>query len=443
MDNIVFIVADTLRNKELRSSRGKAVAPFLEEKTKIPNYYSNSPWTVPAHATLFSGELPSEHGATTENTFFNGSNELIECFKENGYKTIGLTENSLLDTKLGFGEQFDEFGDSKRWSPEAYSWNKIWEKDSSYESRFEKYSDFSKLLIQNRDFKSLKALKEYLTPRFEEEYNPTKSQLTIQKSLDLLNQNEDTFLFVNLMPVHAKYTFEKEQKEIFLPELSEEEIRRVTGFDTLSEYLESGFSEEDLFQGRQKAYNASIRYLDCLIKKFYKKAPDNTLFIVVGDHGELIGEYEKNGTKLVNHHFGTFKELIRVPLYIFSKEDNFSLEIEEGLHDHIELHNFLLSLAEEDSAHLKSKDLVKAEYFGKIGFDEQFGLKTPKEFEKLFRRKSFSIIDKDYKYDLTSEAKYLWKQGSSIEEQNLGLDKIPEEVRKKGDILYSWRLEGD
>lgn len=76
--NIVLLVVDTWRKKDFVEDR--SIAPFLSEKSEeglhLENYYANSPWTVPAHASLFSGQLPSEHRTTTENTYFREENKL-------------------------------------------------------------------------------------------------------------------------------------------------------------------------------------------------------------------------------------------------------------------------------------------------------------------------------------------------------------------------------
>ena len=91
MTNIVLLVVDTLRDKDLEQ-KGEEIAPFLtkmgEENIKIENYYSNASWTAPAHATMFTGELPSSHGTTTENPFFEKENKLVKTMKDHGYKTI-------------------------------------------------------------------------------------------------------------------------------------------------------------------------------------------------------------------------------------------------------------------------------------------------------------------------------------------------------------------
>lgn len=438
--NVVLIVADTLRAKNLPSYGGDdSTTEFLKEQQSVDRYYSNSPWTVPAHATLFSGSLPSEHGTTTQDTYFESRNDLVKAFNENGYTTVGITENPLISEDLGFGSEFDYFGSAAGFSMDSKSWSRIWKKDGEYKGRIEKYADFLRLLAKNRDFRSVNSLKNYLDPAFSEDYNPTKSRLTVEKALRALQKQERTFLFANLMPVHAPYTFDEKEKIIFFDDVDDERISRVTGFDTLADYLEIDMSDSELFLDRERAYNASIRYLDSLIEGFYNRAPDDTVFVVVGDHGELIGEYEKEGVRLVDHHFGTFKELVEVPLYIFSKSEDLEFKVEKGVHDHIGLHEFLLQIL-EDGLVLSSKEIVRSEYFGKSGFNRQFGQPIPQEFEDLFDRKSFSMINREYKYDLASEGRYLWGAEEPTESKEFSRDMLPKEFSDRASLFYGWKF---
>ena len=66
--NIVFVVWDTVR-ADHTSLYGYArkTTPFLDEFAKNARVYddciSAGSWTVPSHASMFTGLLPGEHGA--------------------------------------------------------------------------------------------------------------------------------------------------------------------------------------------------------------------------------------------------------------------------------------------------------------------------------------------------------------------------------------------
>ncbi len=70
--NIILVVLDTVR-RDLTGmgadgQRFSSVTPQLDEiaatGTAFTNAYSTAPWTVPAHGSIFTGYLPSAHGAT-------------------------------------------------------------------------------------------------------------------------------------------------------------------------------------------------------------------------------------------------------------------------------------------------------------------------------------------------------------------------------------------
>ena len=64
---VVLVVIDTLRADHLGAyGYARATSPHLDafasESTLFENAVSTAPWTLPAHATLFSGLHPKGHG---------------------------------------------------------------------------------------------------------------------------------------------------------------------------------------------------------------------------------------------------------------------------------------------------------------------------------------------------------------------------------------------
>jgi arylsulfatase A-like enzyme len=111
--DIVLVVADTLSAFNMGCyGYDKNTTPFLDslvEENFIVKYgYSNAPWTVPSHASLFTGDLPCDHGTTSQSVSFD-SVSLAEKMKEEGYDTVGITNNPLISPEIGFDRGFDEF----------------------------------------------------------------------------------------------------------------------------------------------------------------------------------------------------------------------------------------------------------------------------------------------------------------------------------------------
>jgi arylsulfatase A-like enzyme len=442
MTNIVLLVADTWRKKDFEQDR--SIAPFLDSKAKeglyLENFYTNSPWTVPAHASMFSGKLPSEHGTTTENTYFSEKNSLAEYARQNNLDTVAITENTLITEETGFSEGFDTFIQTTE-DLGGETWKEIWQKDGNFEGRKEKYGYFFKESLKKGDIKSLHSFVSHLRDKFgnkESDYNPGKTERTLEISLNHLKEPEEKFIFANIMSVHSPYAFNEEQKQQYLKDEKKEDILDASQTKVLEDYLPEGFSDRKL-EIRKKAYKASINYTDRQIKRFYEKAPEDTVFIVLGDHGELIGEYQQQGIKLIGHHLGTYKELIEVPCIIFDKNSDIELELEEkGLYSIRDIKEIIQHLTEEKD--IEQNEIVNSEYFGRKGFIEQFNRKIPEGCEKIYNRKSFSLINSEIKYDLTSDGEYAWRTNTLTENEEIDIGQASE-LKSKAELLYGWRVQ--
>ncbi len=74
--------------------------------------YANANWTIPSHATLFTGLLPSQHGVPGRTNKLLGMPTLAEKLSQAGYETVAFNENpSLTDQSLRRGfEHFTNVG---------------------------------------------------------------------------------------------------------------------------------------------------------------------------------------------------------------------------------------------------------------------------------------------------------------------------------------------
>ncbi len=438
--NIVLLVVDTWRKKDFEQDR--SIAPFLAEKADeglyFENFYTNSPWTVPAHASMFSGKLPSEHGTTTENTFFSEKNKLTQYMKNQGFETAAVSENHLITEETGFTEGFEEFVQTTE-DLGGETWKEIWQKDDEFSGRKQKYTYFLKKSVKQRDVQSMKSFLAHLRDKFggkEADYNSGKTERTLKEAQKHIHQEKDKFIFTNIMAVHSPYSFNEKQKRKYLEDEGEEEIIKASQTEILEDYLPEGFTDRKL-ELREKTYKASINYADQQIKNFYENAPEDTVFIVLGDHGELIGEYQQQGIKLIGHHLGTYKELIETPCIIFSKNAEINKDIDQkGLYSIRNIKEIIQKITEDKD--IEEKQIINSEYFGRKGFVEQFGRKIPEGCEQIYNRKSFSLINSDIKYDLTTEGEYAWPTKALTEEYEV---KVPEELKKKASMFYEWRLD--
>ena len=118
---------DTLRRDAIQPYSNTVSTPNIFSFSKDSNVFENAiapaPWTVPSHASLFTGMYPSEHGVhkepegtladeintirnvmtrlRKENLFFNLSSQ--------GYTCYGISSNPYLSPYSGFDEGFNIF----------------------------------------------------------------------------------------------------------------------------------------------------------------------------------------------------------------------------------------------------------------------------------------------------------------------------------------------
>jgi arylsulfatase A-like enzyme len=87
---------------------------------------ANGPWTLPSHASLFTGLYPSEHGAQWQTgRQLNETVEitLAEFLRGLGYETVCATNNGLISSGTGLARGFDRYAHrvdlERRWRREV------------------------------------------------------------------------------------------------------------------------------------------------------------------------------------------------------------------------------------------------------------------------------------------------------------------------------------
>ena len=121
--NIILIVLDTVRADHVSCSgaSARATTPFLDSLAAkglvFPQARSPSNWTLPAHASIFTGLLPSEHGCHFEHRFLaEEAQTLAEVLRDQGYVTAGFSCNVNVGRAFNLTQGFDSFAEI--WSDE-------------------------------------------------------------------------------------------------------------------------------------------------------------------------------------------------------------------------------------------------------------------------------------------------------------------------------------
>ena len=97
--NVLWVVWDTTRADHLSAyGYSRKTTPFLEEFSKRARVFedcqSSSCWTVPSHASMFTGLLPAEHGAMHGTEMLDENLVTVaELLRDSGYQTFAWAAN--------------------------------------------------------------------------------------------------------------------------------------------------------------------------------------------------------------------------------------------------------------------------------------------------------------------------------------------------------------
>lgn len=113
--NVVIVVLDTLRADRL-SSYGHPIetSPRMDHwatqsAVRFANVVAPAPWTLPSHASLFTGLDALRHGFNFWGTAPAQLEMLAEILHRNGYTTAAVTGGGLLHPDFGFAQGFGVF----------------------------------------------------------------------------------------------------------------------------------------------------------------------------------------------------------------------------------------------------------------------------------------------------------------------------------------------
>jgi len=308
--NIVLIVLDTMRKDALSAYGGTAETPQLDALAKTgvvyPNCIAPSPWTVPSHASLFTGKYPSQHGVhesrdvkipRTFDLMAKASDETIGAYlKERGYNTIGYSANPSIAPGSGFDNSFNSFtlADATKGSDkeaQAIAWASKYGKTRQEATRNllrqGKLADLWRLYRLSKEMEHREKLRDY--PR-------VKGGDVLTGLLADSSFEQPFFLFVNLFEMHEPY-------------LKDEPMPMMDLFGKKT--MGSSMIEEI-----KQRYVLEAAVLDSFlgsIAGYLKKCGiyDESLVIVTSDHGQELKEHGFYG-------HGTFlhKEIVEVPLIV-------------------------------------------------------------------------------------------------------------------------------
>lgn len=335
--DIIFIVLDTQRADRLGTyGNRKNITPnldnFAAQATVFENAISAAQWTIPSHASMFTGLHPTAHQLTQSHlTLGPDTHHAAEILRSAGYDTVGFCNNPLvgvLDNGLSRG--FDQFFNYAGTFPNRPQLRKL----TAWESVKDKYFDIMRqrlaLPIQNFFGRSESAfsmsLNKWFTPLWSNLLNfKGQNELSIDDTIAYLADRDQAepqnplFLFYNLMETHLPFYPPRHFVEKAAPHLAHNREARQVMREWNSEAYRwsappvNGLTdlEWDVLNGY---YDAEVMYQDDYLARLFaalaqRENRDNTLTIIVADHGDGLGEHG-----FIGHSFVAYQELLHVPL---------------------------------------------------------------------------------------------------------------------------------
>lgn len=309
--NIVLVVMDTARAVDVGIRTGPATMPFLdglaEQGTAFTDARANAPWTIPSHATLFSGQLTTDHGTHAGRLTFDIPEPLAERLAAAGYRTLGISNNTWVSPEFGFDTGFEEF---------ISTW-KLYQDGADFGGVSQTRSGiFDSLhgIAETWEGNALKNIANLLFGRFLRRRRDDGAHRTNQILRNRLQDDErPLFLFVNYLEPHLPYNPPDDYAHEWLPEDATIAEARQVNQDAWA-YLtgEELMSDRD-FQLLQALYRGELAYLDKRLFELHElvksKLNRETVLFVVGDHGENIGDHG-----LMDHQYSLAETLLSVPL---------------------------------------------------------------------------------------------------------------------------------
>ncbi|HTT26357.1 MAG TPA: sulfatase-like hydrolase/transferase [Thermoplasmata archaeon] len=331
--DVVVVVLDCVRATELENGpSGRLPYPFLtelrSESVVFPRTASVGHWTLPAHASLFTGLYPWVHGLYQGGAKVLGPELPLAArwLRRGGYRTASFSANRMVNPSHGWLEGFGYAA----WGSSSYL------RSSSPGHPPRETGNVAGPIVRRAEIpeglqragywgvvglERFPAVLDRLA-RFEARirgdgrYRRPVMAPWIEGSFDRWVRgtpaNEPLFAFVNLLDAHEPYLLDREDG-FSRADLAEAARVRQDHHGWIEGRWRPTPREGELLH---RLYQGTIRLLDQRLRSLVASLREhgrweNTLFILTSDHGQAFGEHD-----LLYHLFGISNEVVQVPLWV-------------------------------------------------------------------------------------------------------------------------------
>jgi arylsulfatase A-like enzyme len=311
--NVLLVVLDTVRADRL-SLYGyeRATTPNLERLARRGIRFdaarATAPWTLPSHASFFTGRWPHELGVEWLTPLRSNYPMLAEYLASQGYATVGIVGNAgYCSYETGLGRGFTYYDDYRLvrlgFLRMAVLVDKLLLKLLRFDLRYHGDPPWS--------------LRHFLEHWFYSGQRRDAGSIN-RAFLDWLARRPQTgrpfFAFLNYIDAHTPYRLPEEARPRFgLQPLTEDE-RQIVYDNWVS--LDKLALPQFYVAVARDAYDNCIAYEDeqlgTLVGELERRELlENTWVVILSDHGEGLGEHG-----LFDHGQSLYSTEIRVPLLV-------------------------------------------------------------------------------------------------------------------------------
>ena len=311
--NIVLLVMDTVR-ADATSLYGSArdttpnLAKFAAQGAIFDRAISTAPWTLPSHASMFTGRWSWELAVGPSRPLQARFPTLAGYLGDHGYSTAGFVANTFLCTReYGLGRGFDHYEDYVLTPLELLRSSSLgWLGCRLAGTAMDRLDS-----VLGREPKHALELK----------YERKSAAQINGSALDWVSArgNRPFFLFLNYFDVHDPYLLPAPAKPRFSPDRPVTLAERQTLRDWITEEPRARTAQEMTLA--RNAYDDCLAYLDDQIGNFLAGLErlgqlKNTIVVITSDHGEHFGEHQRDGLPLIGHRLSVYQPEIHVPLLV-------------------------------------------------------------------------------------------------------------------------------
>lgn len=438
--NILWIVMDTVRADHLssygyRRDTSPNIDRIASEGILFENTISAAPWTLPSHASMFTGMFPSKHGADVEHLWLDDEFDTIaEVLRSYGYQTFGYTNNSHAGPLTNANQGFDAF--------EVTSYGKV--------EAGSELSDHLMIYDLRRRIRDLLLIKRTF---FVDKGAHRANQFVKRWITDSSSDPAPFFVFINYMEAHAPWSPPKDFLAPYVGDAKPGDVLRLAPLDIYEHVFGQVKVDEHGFKLHRALYDGEISYMDFKMGELFdylreQDILDNTILIITSDHGENFGEHG-----LAGHFLDVNDPLIRVPLIIrYPGLVGAGVRVDEQvqLTDIFPTILDLLDIDWDGLTELQGRSLVREREGDEASFAvAEYGMNHFEAVRAVDYTRSYDVttIIRRLKTVRTDEFKYVWTSDGRDELYEISQDpgelnnliaSEPEKAQEMKDLLDEW-----